>query len=218
METGLSHTGRLWSLISFAAAVVCSVGFFMPFWLEGEIHQTNGVIRTDLGVFRRCNYLMSTPDDATHHAVAVMQCGRYSTFWDIPSPWWQAATVTLGVGCGLAILVSFSALLCCCIRDSMSKNLARIAGIVQATSGLLIAAGCILYCAGWNNLDVKEACGKQVYSFNHGTCKLSWAFYTTVAGGGFIFICAFLACFAAERKGGYQRVTIRSTRQKSQKL
>lgn len=140
MDTGLSCIGRFWSLLSFLAASSASVGFFMPYWLEGVIHHEDGIYKTHFGVFRRCNYLMPAAaiEASSRKPVAIVlveQCGRYMTFWDIPSIWWQAATVAVGVGCGLSILVSFSALLCCCIQDSMSKNLSKIAGIVQLLAG-----------------------------------------------------------------------------------
>lgn len=139
METGLSCVGRFWSLLSFLAASAASVGFFMPYWLEGVIRHADGSYETHFGVFRRCNYLMPAASEvSTRKSVVIVlveQCGRYMTFWDIPSMWWQVATVAVGVGCGLSILVAFSALLCCCIQDSMSKNLARIAGVVQLLAG-----------------------------------------------------------------------------------
>lgn len=139
METGLSCVGRFWSLLSFLAASAASIGYFMPFWLQGIIRHDEGDFDTHLGVFRRCNYLIPLTDSVAKRpaTIIVRECGRYTTFWDIPGVWWQTATVTIGVGCGLSILVAFSALLCCCVRDSMSKNLARMAGVIQLVSGKL---------------------------------------------------------------------------------
>lgn len=180
----------------------------MPFWLQGIIHHDEGDFDTHLGVFRRCNYLIPLTDSVAKRpaTIIVRECGRYTTFWDIPGVWWQTATVTIGVGCGLSILVAFSALLCCCVRDSMSKNLARMAGVTQLVSGILIAAGCISFAAGWNNIEIKTACGQSAHSFHHGSCRISWAYFTTIGGGTALFISSGLSFFAAKRKGGYQRV------------
>lgn len=65
----------------------------------------------------------------------VEQCGRYSSFTDIPSLWWQVATIAVGTGCGLAVLIALIAILAICIRGIISPFIARIAGVLQMCSG-----------------------------------------------------------------------------------
>lgn len=126
--TRLSGVGVFWALLSLLAAVGASFGFYMPYWLQGQL---NG-IPVYFGVFRRCNYPRRTFNDEFE---MVEQCGRYSSFMDIPSLWWQVATIAVGTGCGLAVLIALIAILAICIRGIISPFIARIAGVLQMCSG-----------------------------------------------------------------------------------
>lgn len=126
--TRLSGVGVFWALLSLLAAVGASFGFYMPYWLQGQL---NG-IPVYFGVFRRCNYPRRTFNDEFE---MVEQCGRYSSFTDIPSLWWQVATIAVGTGCGLAVLIALIAILAICIRGIISPFIARIAGVLQMCSG-----------------------------------------------------------------------------------
>ena len=119
MGCSLSYIGILWAFLSFITMGFSCVGFYLPFWLEGAIL---GETKTSLGVFRRCNY----PTLNEHgEVIVIMECGRYSTFYDIPSFWWQVATVSVGTGCCLTIMVAFAAILACCMRDILTHNIAK---------------------------------------------------------------------------------------------
>ena len=131
MGCSLTYIGALWSFLSFITMGCSCVGFYLPFWLEGVIF---GEAKSSLGVFRRCNY----PTLNDHGGVVViMECGRYSTFSDIPSFWWQVATVSIGTGCCLTIMVAFAAVLSCCMRDIMTHTIAKCAGVLQFLAGKL---------------------------------------------------------------------------------
>lgn len=56
-------------------------------------------------------------------------------FWDIPSPWWQASTVLVGVGSALSLLVAITATAACCITYVVHTGTARIAGTLQLIAG-----------------------------------------------------------------------------------
>jgi hypothetical protein len=56
-------------------------------------------------------------------------------FWDIPSPWWQASTVLVGVGSALSLLVAITATAACCITYVVHTGTARIAGALQLIAG-----------------------------------------------------------------------------------
>ncbi len=128
MGCSLSYVGILWSLLSFLAMGCSCVGYYLPYWLEGKIY---GDTKSSLGVFRRCNY--PTLEEGT--VVVVMECGRYSTFTDIPTFWWKAATISIGVGCCLTIMVSFAGILACCMRDILTHGIAQLAGALQFVAG-----------------------------------------------------------------------------------
>lgn len=132
MASSLSCIGVLWALLSFASMGLSCVGFFMPYWIQGTMVNDTP---TYLGVFRRCNYLGLTPEGGVD---IIYECGRYATFLDIPSLWWQIATVVIGVGCGLTVVIAFTAMFACCCQDVVTVTSARITGIIQFLAGQLI--------------------------------------------------------------------------------
>ena len=67
--------------------------------------------------------------------VVVKECGRYSEWEDIPSFWWKVTTISVGIGCGLTILVSFFTLLACCMKDVISQTSAKVGGALQFLAG-----------------------------------------------------------------------------------
>ena len=130
----LTSCGIFWAFTSFLAAFAASVGFYLPYWLKGSLKGVN----VYFGVFRRCNYPQIVSENLP--PAVVKECGRYATFNDIPSLSWKIATLTIGVGCGLALLVSFIAILSVCIKGIMSPTVARSAGIVQFCAGNFICS------------------------------------------------------------------------------
>ena len=124
----LSCIGVLWAILSFLSMAATCVGFYLPYWLKGTLQNHPAF----LGTFRRCNYLSL---NAMHQLELVFECGRYTEFDDIPSIWWQVTTITVGIGCGLGILVAFTALLSCCLDDVLSHTIAKGAGILQFIAG-----------------------------------------------------------------------------------
>lgn len=82
--------------------------------------------------FRRCNY----PRVSSAGVVEIVQeCGRYSRFWDIPSPWWQASTILVGVASALSLLVGVTAAAACCVTYVVHTGTARAAGFIQLCAG-----------------------------------------------------------------------------------
>ena len=128
--SGLSGLGIFWALVSLLASMGASVGFYMPYWLSGSLPNL-GDQKTYFGVFRRCNY----PYREDGNILLKEECGRYSSFSDIPSLWWQIGTVVIGVGCALAVLVALAAVLAICIQDIVTPKVAKIAGVLQNCAG-----------------------------------------------------------------------------------
>ncbi|CAH1781016.1 unnamed protein product [Owenia fusiformis] len=188
---GLSCIGVLWSILSFMSMLASCVGYFMPYWLEGHMHNNTPVY---LGTFRRCNYLSYSNNDELS---VVKECGRYTTFWDIPGLYWKIVTVVVGTGAGLTILISFASMLGCCCREFISRTTTRVLGVFQFFAGLLVAGGAAIYPMGWDTREVKQACGDTAAIYHLGTCTMGWAYYTTMGGGALALICAFLSCNAA---------------------
>ena len=129
--SGLSGVGVFWAFCSFLGSVFVSVGFYLPYWLNGFM-AFDIATPVSFGVFRRCNY-PSLGDEG--HITIIKECGRYTSFTDIPSTSWQIATLTIGVGCGLALLVSVTAMFGLCVKGVVIPTVARTAGIIQMCSG-----------------------------------------------------------------------------------
>lgn len=66
------------------------------------------------------------------HADFPLNCFR---FWDIPSPWWQASTILVGVASGLSLLVGVTAAAACCVTYVVHTGTARAAGFIQLCAG-----------------------------------------------------------------------------------
>lgn len=145
MATSLSFVGIIWTILSLCATLLTCVGYLMPYWLSEERLPGGGggmlLRQTSFGTFRRCGYSYvaiqsaRTAADGGVEGHFVVQCGRYRSFHDIPSVWWQATTVLVGCGCCLAVLVVSGGLLCCCVTDAMSRRLGITACILQLTAG-----------------------------------------------------------------------------------
>ena len=131
--SGLSGVGVFWAFSSFLGSIAASVGFYLPYWLSG--YMANDIATpVHFGVFRRCNYPSL---DENGQIKIIMECGRYTTFADIPSTSWQIATLTIGVGCGLSFLVSVTAMFGLCVKGVVIPTVARTAGIIQMCSGMV---------------------------------------------------------------------------------
>ncbi|KAH3806090.1 hypothetical protein DPMN_134404, partial [Dreissena polymorpha] len=96
----------------------------------------------------------------------IMECGRYTTFADIPSVSWQIATLIIGLCCGLCFLVALTSVFGICVKGIVIATVARSAGILQMCSGLLMAAGVGIYPNGWDAPEVQQACGFTSKSYS----------------------------------------------------
>uniref|UniRef100_A0A8C8EYV8 LHFPL tetraspan subfamily member 6 protein n=1 Tax=Oncorhynchus tshawytscha TaxID=74940 RepID=A0A8C8EYV8_ONCTS len=195
MGSSLTCAGVVWALLSFLCAAASCVGFFMPYWLLGS--QMGKPV--SFGTFRRCSYPVR---DEVHQATVMLeQCGRYASFQGIPSLEWRICTVVTGVGCGLLLLVSLTALMGCCVSDLISRTIGRVAGGIQFVGALLIGSGCALYPLGWDSEEVRQTC---IIQFDHSSCEIGWAFYCTGAGAAAaMMLCTWMACFAGKRRKQY---------------
>ena len=200
MASSYNAAGLLWSFLSFSGALLCSFGFYMPYWLEGTMKTSEEEedLEVFLSTFRRCNYPVLDRDSGT--ITIVRQCGRYTTFGDIPAVSWQVACVACGIGSGLAMLVALISLAGCCISDLISHGVAKSLGGIQLFSGLLIGAGCALFPQGWGAKEVKDVCGGNSDSYQLGNCSLFWAYYLTIIGAGMTCFCFGLSFIASSSK------------------
>lgn len=200
MAPSLTATGVFWCCLSLAAAILNSAGFYLPFWIQGTLFNTT---EASFGSFRRCNYPRLTEDGSLE---LVLECGRYTRFVDIPSVAWQIATILVGVGASLSLLVAFTSLAACCVADVVTQPTARILGLMQLVSALLIISGCLLYPHGWGSREVKEACGGTSEAYRLGDCTLSWSLYILASGVGLLLLCFGLSFKASRIKPHSYRI------------
>ncbi|XP_054260587.1 LHFPL tetraspan subfamily member 6 protein-like [Macrosteles quadrilineatus] len=126
----LTGPGYIWALLSVAAALLACSGFYLPFWIQGRIL---GRVDAYFNSFRRCNYPRLGPQGIVE---IVTQCARYSRWRDIPSGWWQASTVLVGVGSALALMLGVVALSACFVEYIVHAATARMAGGLQLIAGI----------------------------------------------------------------------------------
>ncbi|XP_055868113.1 LHFPL tetraspan subfamily member 6 protein-like [Biomphalaria glabrata] len=190
--------GKLWVVTSFAASIASAVGYYFPYWLEGfYIHESGLRHPMYFGVFRRCSYPQLREDG---NVAIVDECGRYTTFEDIPSLYWQISTITVGIGACLSLLLSLTAVVTLCVSDIITVRVARLTGVVQLFAGLLLGGGLAVYPNGWDTIQVRQACGGTSGVYQLGGCSLCWAFYLTAAGAGVTMFCSSLVCHAYKNK------------------
>lgn len=200
MATTLTGVGILWAFLSLAAALLCFTGFYLPFWIQGRLL---GQVDAYFSSFRRCNYPRVTPEGVVE---VVLQCGHYSTWADIPSGYWQATTLLVGLAGVLSLLVAATATAACCVTHVLHAASARVAGALQLTAALLVLSGAAVYPAGWDNREVRESCGNSSKAYHLGTCQLSWSVLLLSCAVILLLLCFVLSFCASRVKTGSFRI------------
>ncbi|XP_025987898.1 LHFPL tetraspan subfamily member 6 protein isoform X3 [Solenopsis invicta] len=154
----------LWATLSTVASILACSGFYLPYWIQGRLL---GKADAYFSSFRRCNYPRIRAPNATPEI--VYECARYSSFWDIPSAWWQASTVTMGIGVAIAVIGALTLL---AAASSFLPHIlrtpkhTRILGSLQLLAAAMICGGLVMYPIGWDNGEVRESCGKGANVYN----------------------------------------------------
>ncbi|XP_015188614.1 PREDICTED: lipoma HMGIC fusion partner isoform X2 [Polistes dominula] len=156
----------LWATLSTVASILACSGFYLPYWIQGRLL---GKADAYFSSFRRCNYPRIRAPNATPEI--VYQCARYSSFWDIPSAWWQASTVTMGIGVSIAVIGALTLL---AAASSFLPHIlrtpkhTRLLGSIHFIAAAMICGGLVMYPIGWDNQEVRESCGKAANVYNLG--------------------------------------------------
>ncbi|KYN44355.1 Lipoma HMGIC fusion partner like protein [Trachymyrmex septentrionalis] len=207
----------LWATLSTVASILACSGFYLPYWIQGRLL---GKADAYFSSFRRCNYPRIRAPNATPEI--VYECARYSSFWDIPSAWWQASTVTMGIGVAIAVIGALTLL---AAASSFLPHIlktpkhTRILGSLQLLAATMICGGLVMYPIGWDNREVRESCGKgaNVYNLGEyprprsivfealqerdaGKCSVSWSSHLLVGSVALLMLCFGLSFCAARHK------------------
>ncbi|KAL7300234.1 hypothetical protein TKK_0006873 [Trichogramma kaykai] len=189
-----------WVVLSILASILACTGFYLPYWIQGKLL---GKADAYFNSFRRCNYpRIRTP---TSTPEIVYECARYSSFWDIPSPWWQASTLTICLGLAVAMIGALTLL--AAASSFLPHTLKRpkhtkILGSLQLLAATMISGGLVMYPVGWDNREVRESCGKGANVYNLGRCSISWSGYLLVGAVALLLLCFSLSFCAARHAPG----------------
>ncbi|XP_047342942.1 LHFPL tetraspan subfamily member 6 protein-like isoform X3 [Vespa velutina] len=160
----------LWATLSTVASILACSGFYLPYWIQGRLL---GKADAYFSSFRRCNYPRIRAPNATPEI--VYECARYSSFWDIPSAWWQASTVTMGIGVSIAVIGALTLL---AAASSFLPHIlrtpkhTRLLGSIHFIAATMICGGLVMYPIGWDNQEVRESCGKAANVYNLGWLRV----------------------------------------------
>ncbi|XP_017756418.1 PREDICTED: lipoma HMGIC fusion partner-like [Eufriesea mexicana] len=188
----------LWATLSTVASILACSGFYLPYWIQGRLL---GKADAYFGSFRRCNYPRIRAPNAAPEI--VYECARYSSFWDIPSAWWQASTVTMGIGVAIAVIGALTLL---AAASSFLPHIlktpkhTRVLGSLQLLAAVMICGGLVMYPIGWDNREVRESCGKGANVYNLGKCSVSWSSHLLVGSVALLMLCFGLSFCAARHK------------------
>ncbi|KAI8503311.1 PREDICTED: lipoma HMGIC fusion partner-like 2 protein [Branchiostoma belcheri] len=194
----------LWTLLSIAAALANLAALMTAQWLVGQPRKAgvpggNNInasrqtspeeyYRPTIGIYNRCTSL--------HYFGEIFHdsCGPYITsFSDLPSNFWKATLVFMGMGILLLVIVVFTSLLGFCVHAIGKKSIFNISGLLQAIAGLFLIIALVLYPAGWGTDRVQDLCGYRASPYYINECTLGWAFYCAVGGTLLSFVCAILS-------------------------
>ena len=101
-------------LLSMSSSAAACMGFFLPYWIKGQLRMAPQTTATFFGSFRRCTFPQINVDQT--ELVLVNECGRYA-FGDVPSAAWQMATILVGLGAALSLFASAMSFLACWVPD-----------------------------------------------------------------------------------------------------
>ncbi|XP_046623606.1 arrestin domain-containing protein 17-like isoform X1 [Neodiprion virginianus] len=160
----------IWATLSIIASVFACSGFYLPYWIQGRLL---GKADAYFSSFRRCNYpRLRAPNAAPE---IVYECARYSSFWDIPSAWWQASTVTIGVGVALAVITTLTLL---AAASSFLPHILRMTRPTRALGSLQLLADS----KSWGSMGLSrfEIILDNPYGIYYAGCPISGNVYIDV--------------------------------------
>ncbi|XP_058805408.1 LHFPL tetraspan subfamily member 6 protein-like [Phymastichus coffea] len=188
----------VWVMLSTLATILGCTGFYMPYWIQGKLL---GKVDAYFSSFRRCNYPRFRPSYNTPEI--VYECARYSSFWDIPSPWWQASTVTLTFGLAVAVIGTLTLLAAAVSflpHVLKAPRHIRLLGSLQLVAATMICSGLVMYPIGFDNREIRDSCGKRAGVYSLGKCSVSWSSYLLVGSVALLLLCFGLSLCAARHK------------------
>ncbi|GMR30475.1 hypothetical protein PMAYCL1PPCAC_00670 [Pristionchus mayeri] len=202
MASGLTFIGVLWMLVSCVATVLLAGGIIVPEWLIGTVSANGRTVVAFFGAYKRCNYPIY--DEAASMFALVEECGRYSSFFVVPSLYWQLAILLVVAGTSLSLLLSFLIIPSLCTRHVINASSAIIVGFFQIVAAICVSAGLVVYPLGWDNAEVRGSCGREADRYELGSCRIGRAFLAMIAGVALLVFSAILSICGGKNHRSYR--------------
>ena len=65
-------------------------------------------------------------------------------------------------------------------------------------SAFFLVVSCVIFPFGWDNIEVRQACGETANNYELGNCKLGWAAFLIAAGTVATLVCSWLSVSAGK--------------------
>uniref|UniRef100_A0A1I7WU21 Aa_trans domain-containing protein n=1 Tax=Heterorhabditis bacteriophora TaxID=37862 RepID=A0A1I7WU21_HETBA len=198
---GLTWIGLIWALLSTIATALIVGGLLTPEWLIGTVRVNDHEMSAYFGAYKRCNYpvfdreanrVALVSDCGRYESFSAVP----SHFWQLAII--SAASgeellhlshffltfhyilltissilyfLLLRIGSSLSLLLVLLLLPSICMSDIVTNSSALIVGFFQIIAAVLVSAALVLYPLGWDNPEVRDACGPKASRFNLGSWK-----------------------------------------------
>ncbi|GMT31804.1 hypothetical protein PFISCL1PPCAC_23101, partial [Pristionchus fissidentatus] len=200
--SGLTFIGVLWMIMSSVATALLAGGIIIPEWLIGTVSANGKTVVAFFGAYKRCNYPIYDEDSSM--IALVEECGRYSSFFVVPSLYWQVTILLVVSGTSLSLLLTFLIIPALCTQHVINASTAVVVGFFQIVAAICISAGLAVYPLGWDNPEVRDACGREADRYDLGSCRIGRAFLAMVAGVGLLVFSALLSICGGKNERSYR--------------
>ncbi|KAF8385033.1 lhfp-4 [Pristionchus pacificus] len=204
-RSGLTFIGVLWMIVSCLATALLAGGIIIPEWLIGSVSANGKTVLAFFGAYKRCNYPIF--DEESSMIALVEECGRYSSFFVVPSLYWQLTIILVVTGTSLSMLLSFLIIPSLCTQHVINASSAIIVGFFQIVAAICVSAGLVVYPLGWDNAEVRGSCGRDADRYDLGSCRIGRAFLAMIAGVGLLVFSAILSICGGKSDRSYSRHT-----------
>ncbi|CAJ0917421.1 unnamed protein product, partial [Mesorhabditis belari] len=198
MASGLTCIGHFWTMLSLIATALIIGSVLSPEWLIGQVVVENRHMPAYFGIYKRCNYPIF--DKQARKVLLIAECGIYESFAAMPSLYWQLSAVASFAGAALSLMLVFLLLPSMCLRDVITHGTAPIVGFFQIVAAILLSIAGVLYPFGWDNRQVRDACGEKADRFNPGGCQIGKALVSMCVGAALLVICCLLSLCGGKRR------------------
>lgn len=116
----------IWAFLSIIIAIICPFGLYFSNWLEKTYVIDGSSTFDSVSSFRVC---------LNESSRISFECSSYNTFDGIFSPEWQAATLLMGAGSCLLVLVALTSIFGFCVSKLFNRVVVVLTFLFQLFGG-----------------------------------------------------------------------------------